>query len=85
MLCDTCKNPTHCANLGRCPMRTGTLSALDKQVSGNHYKDKGIQPIVYIHAKQQMGQRTPVVLVETSASEACCYIPISHLEHPKRA
>jgi hypothetical protein len=50
MLCDTCKNPTHCANLGRCPMRTGTLSALDKQVSGNHYKDKGIQPIVYIHA-----------------------------------
>lgn len=55
MLCDTCKNPTHCANLGRCPMRTGTqatvhVSALDKQVSGNHYKDKGIQPIVYIHA-----------------------------------
>ena len=27
-----------------------TTSALDKQVSGNHYKDKGIQPIVYIHA-----------------------------------
>lgn len=27
-----------------------TVSALDKQVSGNHYKDKGIQPIVYIHA-----------------------------------
>ena len=26
------------------------LSALDKQESGNHYKDKGIQPIVYIHA-----------------------------------
>lgn len=25
-------------------------SALDKQVSGTHYKDKGIQPIVYIHA-----------------------------------
>jgi len=55
MLCDTCKNPTHCANLGRCPMRTGTwptvtVSALDKQVSGSHYKDKGIQPIVYIHA-----------------------------------
>ena len=55
MLCDTCKNPTHCANLGHCGMRTGTqstihLSALDKQVSGNHYKDKGIQPIVYIHA-----------------------------------
>jgi hypothetical protein len=31
-------------------MRTGTQSALDKQVSGGHYKDKGIQPIVYIHA-----------------------------------
>jgi hypothetical protein len=27
-----------------------TTSALDKQESGNHYKDKGIQPIVYIHA-----------------------------------
>ena len=27
-----------------------TSSALEKQVSGNHYKDKGIQPIVYIHA-----------------------------------
>ena len=50
MLCDTCKNPTHCANLGRCPMRTGAQSALDKQVSGDHYKDKGIQPIIYIHA-----------------------------------
>ena len=26
------------------------VSALDKQVSGSHYKDKGIQPISYIHA-----------------------------------
>lgn len=26
------------------------VSALDKQVSGNHYKDCGIQPIEYIHA-----------------------------------
>lgn len=26
------------------------MSALDKQESGNHYKDKGIQPIVYIYA-----------------------------------
>lgn len=26
------------------------MSALDKQVSGNHYKDKGIQPVVYILA-----------------------------------
>jgi hypothetical protein len=27
-----------------------TTSALDRQESGNHYKDKGIQPIVYIYA-----------------------------------
>lgn len=27
-----------------------STSALDKQVSGNHYKDCGIQPIEYIHA-----------------------------------
>ena len=25
-------------------------SALNKQVAGDHYKDKGIQPIIYIHA-----------------------------------
>ena len=50
MLCDTCKNPTHCMNIARCGMQTGTQSALDQQVSGSHYKDKGIQPIVYIHA-----------------------------------
>jgi hypothetical protein len=43
-------------NLGRCGIHTTLtfdtvyVSALDKQVSGNHYKDKGIQPIVYIHA-----------------------------------
>lgn len=35
------------------------------------------------HPKQTMGQRTPVVLVETSASEACCYVPISRLELPR--
>ena len=29
---------------------TNQPSALDKQVSGNHYKDCGIQPIEYIHA-----------------------------------
>ena len=50
MLCDTCTNLTHCVNLGHCGMKTGTQSALNKQVSGSHYKDKGIQPIVYIHA-----------------------------------
>lgn len=26
------------------------MSALDNQQGGDHYKDKGIQPIVYIHA-----------------------------------
>lgn len=26
------------------------MSALDKQVSGNHYKDNSIQPIIYILA-----------------------------------
>jgi hypothetical protein len=25
-------------------------SALDTQVGGSHYRDKGIQPIIYIHA-----------------------------------
>lgn len=31
-------------------VETKPTSALDKQVSGNHYKDCGIQPIEYIHA-----------------------------------
>jgi len=26
------------------------FSALTKQVGGSHYRDKGIQPIIYIHA-----------------------------------
>ena len=50
MLCDTCLSPNSCVTLKRCGMRTGTQSALDKQESGTHYKNKGIQPIVYIHA-----------------------------------
>ena len=28
------------------------FNALDKQVGGSHYKDKGIQPIIYIHANE---------------------------------
>jgi hypothetical protein len=48
MLCDTCTNPEACLKNG-C-ITTVYVSALDKQVSGSHYKDKGIQPIVYIHA-----------------------------------
>lgn len=49
--CDQCLSKSHCEKFGRvCKTENVTLSALDKQVSGNHYKDKGIQPIVYIHA-----------------------------------
>ena len=48
MLCDTCTSPNICLHSG-CTT-TVYVSALGKQVSGNHYKDKGIQPIVYIHA-----------------------------------
>lgn len=28
------------------------MSALETQVSGNHYKDKAIQPVEYIHANR---------------------------------
>jgi len=45
MLCDTCQTISSCRGGTRCKQ-----SALDKQVSGSHYKDKGIQPIIYIHA-----------------------------------
>jgi len=31
-------------------MATG--GALTKQVGGSHYRDKGIQPIIYIHANE---------------------------------
>jgi hypothetical protein len=48
MLCDTCKTVATCLKSG-C-RTTIHLSALDKQVSGDHYKDKAIQPIIYIHA-----------------------------------
>jgi hypothetical protein len=44
MLCDTCQTISSCRGGTRCKQ-----SALDRQVSGSHYKDKGIQPIVYIH------------------------------------
>ena len=30
--------------------RMVATSALNKQVGGSHYRDKGIQPIIYIHA-----------------------------------
>lgn len=48
MLCDICQDMNSCGGGNLCP--NFQQSALDKQVSGSHYKDKGIQPIVYIHA-----------------------------------
>lgn len=45
MLCDTCTTISSCRGGTRCKQ-----SALNKQESGDHYKDKGIQPIIYIHA-----------------------------------
>ena len=48
MLCDTCKTVAACLKSG-CKT-TIHVSAFDKQVSGDHYKDKAIQPIIYIHA-----------------------------------
>ena len=48
MACNSCNSPLYCRDTGSC--RMSKSSALDKQVSGSHYKDKGIQPIVYIHA-----------------------------------
>jgi hypothetical protein len=50
MLCDTCRSPKFCITVDRCELLNSTQSALDKQISGNHYKDKAIQPIIYIHA-----------------------------------
>jgi Protein of unknwon function (DUF3310) len=48
MLCLACQPVGSCGGGNLCPKLTE--SALDKQVSGSHYKDKGIQPIVYIHS-----------------------------------
>ncbi len=48
MLCRSCQPLGSCGGGNLCPYHKE--SALDKQVSGSHYKDKGIQPIVYIHA-----------------------------------
>lgn len=48
MLCGHCDTVVACLK-SQCKKQVH-LSALDKQESGNHYKDKGIQPIVYIHA-----------------------------------
>lgn len=53
MLCDTCETVAYCQSYEPLCSKSEYMtqvSALDKQVSGNHYKDKGIQPIVYIHA-----------------------------------
>jgi hypothetical protein len=50
MLCNACETVEYCSLHGCIPVKTISVSALDKQISGNHYKDKAIQPIVYIHA-----------------------------------
>jgi len=51
IVCEKCETVAQCYNTGPiCKKPTISVSALDKQVSGKHYKDKGIQPIVYIHA-----------------------------------
>jgi len=53
MLCDTCETVAYCQSYETLCSKSEYMtqvSALNKQVSGNHYKDKGIQPIVYIHA-----------------------------------
>ena len=49
MPCDFCTSKVRCT-LTDCVFVDEKQSALDKQVSGSHYKEKGIQPIVYIHA-----------------------------------
>jgi len=56
MICDQCQTVDSCKQCGciydRPPITVSVTntSTLDKQISGDHYKDKGIQPIVYIHA-----------------------------------
>ena len=50
MLCNICQAIGSCGGGGLCPEYKN--SALDKQVSGDHYKDKAIQPVVYIHANK---------------------------------
>jgi len=50
MLCDTCPSPDICEIHGCTPIVCEPTSVLDKQVSGSYYKNKGIQPIVYIYA-----------------------------------
>jgi hypothetical protein len=48
MLCDQCQTVEHCMKHGCIPPIT--VSALDTQVGGQHYKDKAIQPVEFIHA-----------------------------------
>ena len=48
MLCDQCQTVAHCMKNGCAPVIS--VSALDKQIGGIHYKDRAIQPVTYIHA-----------------------------------
>lgn len=47
-LCDQCQTVEHCIKNG-C-VRVISVSALDTQIGGQHYKDKAIQPVEFIHA-----------------------------------
>lgn len=49
MLCDTCQTAAHCISHG-CMDKPIAVSALDTQIGGQHYKDKAIQPVEFIHA-----------------------------------
>lgn len=48
MLCDQCQTVEHCMKHGCVPAIK--VSALDTQIGGQHYKDKAIQPVEFIHA-----------------------------------
>ena len=49
MTCDICQSPISCQSQG-CAHNFISVSALDIQISGDHYKDMPIQPAQYIHA-----------------------------------
>lgn len=50
MICDSCETVNHCLKHGCHPVTY--ISTFDKQVAGDHYKSKKIQPIEYIYANQ---------------------------------
>lgn len=61
--CRVCVTEGACARAGECvnafldeqfpqPPPPSDASALNKQIGGVHYKDKGIQPVEYAHANK---------------------------------